>query len=530
MKKRNRLLSSPNQSRIFKSDKISSHKNRHILFLSFLAIAGIFITSIVLATSEPAPTSQIKAIQLPLIGDEQDVLPVVESTNTNLPAEAANDEVEAVIPSTEILKEEKSSPAISTMSESEQIERLHLEQALEIAPAAPSALIESAPDFDVSNASEVDPELSWHEVEVASGDNLSLIFPRVGLGASDVYTVAQTPDTRPLLNLRPGQVIKFGLAENTDTDRPSLEVLQIQLSPVETFQLTASDDGYIVETTVRDVEQRQQVVAGEIQSSLFVDALKAGMSERLIMEMARIFGWDIDFALDLRKGDSFKVIYNENFLDDAKVSDGEILAAEFTNRGRTYRTIRFTDADGHVDYYTEEGRSMRRAFNRTPVHFTRISSRFNPNRLHPVLGTNRPHRGVDYAAPTGTPIMATGNGRVERIGNQSGYGLTVVLSHAGKYSTLYAHMSRFKSGLKRGDRVRQGDVIGYVGMTGTATGPHLHYEFRVNGVHRDPLTVALPQAEPIADKYRQAFHKQAQPLLARLDNLEIPALATVNLE
>lgn len=527
MKKRNRLLSSPNQSRIFKSDKLSSHKNRHILFLSFLAITGIFITSIVLATSEPAPTSQSKAIQLPLIGNEQTVGQVEP---VNQPAEAADDHVtEAVTDETEILLQDSSS-AISTMTESEQIERLHLEQALEIAPVAPSTVTDTSQQNDTSNSSEVPSELNWKEVEVTSGDNLSLIFPRVGLGASDVYNVAQTPDTKALLNLRPGQIIKFGLAKNPDSDKPTLEVLELQLSPVEMFQLSASEDGYIAETTIRDTEQRQQVVGGEIQSSLFVDAKKSGMSDRLILEMARIFGWDIDFALDIRKGDSFKVIYNENYLDDAKIADGEILAAEFTNRGKVFRAVRFTDAEGNSDYFTPDGESMRKAFTRTPVPISRISSGFNPNRLHPVLKTNRPHRGVDYAAPTGTPILATGDGKVDFVGNKGGYGRTIVLSHGGRYTTLFAHMSRYKSGIRVGQRVKQGDVIGYIGMSGLATGPHLHYEFRVNGVHKNPLTVELPEAVGLPEKYRTAFSDVVQPLLASLNSLEIPTLAALNLE
>lgn len=528
MKKRNRLLSSPNQNRIFKSEKIPSHKNRHILFLSFLAIAGIFITSIVLATSEPVPTSsQSKAIQLPLIGDE---MAVEQVDSTELPAKIADVLItEPAINASEIVKEE-SSPAIPNTTESEQIERLHLEQALEVATLPPSSATDSIEDVDTSNASGFAPELDWKEVEVASGDNLSLIFPRIGLGASDVYSVAQTPNTKALLNLRPGQIIKFGLASNKDNERPTLKVLQLQLSPTETFQLTASEDGYVVETMLREVEQRQQIVAGEIQSSLFLDGLKSGMSDRLIMEMAHIFGWDIDFALDLRKGDSFKVIYNENFLDDAKIADGEILAAEFTNRGKVFRAVRFTDSDGNSNYFTPDGESMRKAFTRTPVPISRISSGFNPNRLHPVLKTNRPHRGVDYAAPTGTPILATGDGKVDFVGNKGGYGRTIILSHGGRYTTLFAHMSRYKNGLHVGQRVSQGDVIGYIGMSGLATGPHLHYEFRVNGVHKNPLTVELPEAEGLPQKYRAAFTDRAQPLLASLNRLEIPTLASLNLE
>ncbi|EMR12400.1 peptidase [Methylophaga lonarensis MPL] len=523
MKKRNRLLNSSAGNRLFATS--TRPKHHHFKTISFLALAGIFITSIVLATSEPSASNQTQVIELPNLNTapegsfQQAALPpqhqVFGLSQPRIQREAEKSQAESVSETT--VQETEQDIAIT---ESEQLEQLHLLEAAQLDTAESEIDVVSQTEKNIA-----DPTLDWQEITVANGDNLSLIFPRVGLTARDVYNVAQTPgDIQALLNLRPGQTMRFGITKDDDA---KLSVLELEISPLETLIVSAAESGYTAERSIRELETHQQQAAGEIQSSLFAAGIQAGMSDKLIMELAYVFGWDIDFALDIRKGDSFRVIYEEGYLDGNKISDGNILAAEFTNRGRTYRAIRFTDSDGHADYYTADGRSMRRAFNRTPVHFSRISSRFNPNRLHPVLGTNRPHRGVDYAAPTGTPIMATGNGRVESIGNQGGYGLTVVLSHGGKYTTLYAHMSRFKSGLKRGDRVRQGDVIGYVGMTGLATGPHLHYEFRVNGVHRDPLTVELPQAEPIADKYRQAFQQQAQPLLAKLDNLEIPALAAL---
>jgi murein DD-endopeptidase MepM/ murein hydrolase activator NlpD len=283
--------------------------------------------------------------------------------------------------------------------------------------------------------------------------------------------------------------------------------------------VTATDAGFSAETELREVQIKENTAIGQIESSLFEAGLLAGLSDELIMELAYIFGWDIDFALDLRQGDSFKLVYQEHFIDGKKFEDGEILAAEFTNKGKTFRAIRFTDDKGDSHYFSPNGDSMRKAFNRSPVHFSRISSRFNPNRLHPVLKTSRPHRGVDYAAATGTPIMATGDGKVSFLGTKGGYGRTVILSHGGKYTTLYAHMSRYKKGLKSGHRVKQGQIIGYIGSSGLATGPHLHYEFRVNGVHRNPLTVALPHAKPLANEYMSKFKAQSLPLLAQLDSL-----------
>lgn len=518
MKKRNRLLSPSQQTRIFKSERLSPRKNRHFMFVSVLALAGIFLTTMVLATSEPLTTSQSRIIKLPELEQEmhQLAMPVkksgiatiVNDSNANLNAEAVSQSTDLPI-----------TPAVTDVSlnhDADAAERLHLQ-------------IDQTTNESVENTAQINEpvkdDLQWQEVEIAPGDNLSLIFPRLGLTASDVFTVAQTEDAKPLLNLKPGQLLRVGTEPAESDDTPSLVALELQLDPIKTLSLSAVDEGFVAETHERELEKRQQIVGGEIQSSLFVDGQKAGMSDRLIMEMAYIFGWDIDFALDLRQGDSFKVIYNENYLDGDKIDDGEILAAEFTNRGKSFRAVRFTDSEGHSQYYAPDGASMRKAFTRTPVPISRISSGFNPNRKHPVLKTNRPHRGVDYAAATGTPILATGDGKVSFVGNKGGYGRTVILSHGGRYTTLFAHMSRYKSGIAVGQRVRQGETIGYIGSSGLATGPHLHYEFRVDGVHKNPLTVALPKAEALPEQHRQQFANLAEPLMARLDNVRIPTLA-----
>jgi murein DD-endopeptidase MepM/ murein hydrolase activator NlpD len=381
--------------------------------------------------------------------------------------------------------------------------------------------LDTTPLIDNSEA-----ELDWQQVTVKSGDSLSLIFPRVGLTAKDVYHVTQLDKKtlKPLLNLKPDQTLHFGTSIHED-GTTSLEALKLVLSPIETFYVQKVDETYQAETITREVDLLQKHVTGSIESSLFEAGLTAGLTDKVVMEMAHIFGWDIDFALDLRKGDHFKLIYDEVFLDGHKIDDGNILAAEFTNRGNTFRAIRFADAKEWGRYYSPKGDSMRKTFNRTPVPLSRISSRFNPNRKHPVLKTNRPHRGVDYAAKTGTPILATGDGKVDFVGTKGGYGRTVILSHGGKYTTLYAHMSRYKKGLRSGKRVKQGQTIGYIGSSGLATGPHLHYEFRVHGVHRNPLTVKLPKAEALAKQYRAEFKKQAAPLIAQLDILVNTAVA-----
>ncbi|MDT8311621.1 MAG: peptidoglycan DD-metalloendopeptidase family protein [Methylophaga sp.] len=495
---------------------MTPHKNRHFIFVSVLAVVGIFLTTIVLATNKPAATSQSKIIKLPELDQEmhQLAMPVTKPVLTT-PADDSKFSVET--DTQRAGKPDDTLPANDIILHHDIVaaEKLHLL----------SDHIEDSNNNKVQASVSVEENLDWREVEIIPGDNLSLIFPRLGLTASDVFNVAQTEDAKPLLNLKPGQLLRVGVEPADGDDSANLIALELQLDPIKTLVLNAVDQGFVAETHEREIDKRQQILAGEIQSSLFVDGQKAGMSDKLIMEMAHIFGWDIDFALDLRQGDSFKVIYNENYLDGDKIDDGEILAAEFTNRGKSFRAMRFTDSEGRSQYFTPDGASMRKAFTRTPVPISRISSGFNPNRKHPVLKTNRPHRGVDYAASTGTPILATGDGKVSFVGNKSGYGRTVILSHGGRYTTLFAHMSRYKSGIKPGQRVSQGDVIGYIGSSGLATGPHLHYEFRVNGVHKNPLTVELPKAEALPEQYRQQFANVAQLMMARLDNVRIPTLA-----
>ncbi len=352
----------------------------------------------------------------------------------------------------------------------------------------------------------------WLTVKVKPGDALASIFKRHHLAPGELHEImALGRDTASLKNLRPGDVFRFQIDENQH-----LQKLVYDISPLKSLHIQRQEQGFTAAMQVKNIEKRSAYAIGQIKSSLFEAGKDAGLSDTLIMKMVNIFGWDIDFALDIRKGDQFALIYEEQFLDGKKINDGAILAAEFINHGHTYRALRFTDASDHSDYYTPEGRSMRKAFLRTPVDFRRISSRFG-NRHHPVLNRMRLHKGVDYAAKTGTPIKASGDGKIIFRGRKGGYGRTVIIQHGGRYSTLYAHMSRFKKGLRVGKHVRQGQIIGYVGQSGRATGPHLHYEFRVNGVHRNPLTIRLPNAAPIKKQYRDSFSRTASALLAQLD-------------
>jgi len=522
--KRNRLLNSSPKARLFTSEKTPHSKRRHIVALSMLSMVGVFLTTIVLATSTPVSTeTKSQLLSLPNQTAQQQNLDqtATETQNVTLSLAKPANMAEVNAPAVERVPVPNQTDA--KISEPAEIERIHLKQDTVDATIETDVASEEATAAVSDSVITENFSLNWQEVSVKGGDNLSLIFPRVGLSARDVYNVAQTEDIKPLLNLKPGQTLRFALSQ--EEDKTQLKQLELELSPVEKLQLTATDKGYEAQTLTRETDKRQKQVAGQIESSLFEAGLESGMSDKLIMELAHIFGWDIDFALDLRQGDNFKVIFEESYLDGEKFDDGDILAAEFTNRGTTFRAIRYTDTEGNSHFFAPSGDSMRKTFTRTPVHFSRISSRFNPNRKHPVLKTNRPHRGVDYAAATGTPILATGDGKVDFIGTKGGYGRTVILSHGGKYTTLYAHMSRFKKGMRSGQRVKQGQTIGYIGSSGLATGPHLHYEFRVNGVHHNPLTVALPKAEPLNAKYMADFKQKSQPLLAQLDDLQLPALA-----
>ena len=371
-------------------------------------------------------------------------------------------------------------------------------------------------------APEAAPATTWQEIQVVDGDTLSQIFTRLNLDAQQMYAVLEIDNQtkQALTRLLPGETLRFDIHES------QLHKLQYKLSPTQILHVEKVASSY--QSTIEElpVETRVSHATSTIDSSLFAAGQEAGLTDNLLMQLVGIFGWDIDFALDIRSGDTFSVVYEERYVNGGKVGDGEVLAAEFINQGRSYRAVRFREEDGTTHYYTPEGESMRKAFLRTPVEFSRISSRFG-GRVHPVLQTFRMHKGVDYAAPVGTPVKATGEGKIAFRGTQGGYGNVIILQHGGKYSTIYGHLSSFKSGLGIGSRVKQGQVIAYVGKSGLATGPHLHYEFRVNGVHTNPLTVKLPNASPVPKGLMAQFIQQTSPLLTQLDVLKRTKVAYV---
>lgn len=381
------------------------------------------------------------------------------------------------------------------------------------------------PEVVVNLAPIPPPAGKWHEVMVKNGDSLSLIFSRQGLSPQQLHQLLSLgKEAKVLTRLFPGDKLRLNI-----TDDKQLVALSYKINPTKTLHITQRADdsaGYLATVEQLHTETRTANSHGTIDSSLFLGAQKAGLSDNLTMELAGIFGWDVDFALDIRKGDSFTVVFEEHYLDGKKLRNGKILAAEFINRGKAYRAVRYTDTNGESDYYSPDGKSMRKAFLRTPVEFSRISSRFNLKRKHPVLNKIRAHKGVDYAAPRGTPIRATGDGKIVHRGNKGGYGRTIIIQHGSRYSSLYAHMNNYARGMKHGKRVKQGQIIGYVGSTGLATGPHLHYEFRLNGAVRNPLTVKLPDAAPLAKKYRTDFSAKSRSYLAQLDVLKRNILAS----
>lgn len=394
-------------------------------------------------------------------------------------------------------------------------------EALVARHAGDGGAVQDATTNDATRVS-AEPEYQWREQRVRSGDNLSTLFQRMSLSQGDVYRVANAvTEADALKRLRPGETIAIATDEEG-----RLAVVEYRRSALESIRYSRSDDGFRGERMLRETQAMPAFRHVTINHSLFLDGARAGLEHDLIMRIATIFGWDIDFALDIRKGDSFAVLYEERYLDGDKVGNGAILAAEFTNRGERFRAVRYTDSSGKADYYTPEGLPMRKAFLRAPLDFTRVSSNFNPNRLHPIHKTKRPHRGVDYAAPTGTPIYAAGDGRVTKAGYTRANGNYIFIQHGQSYTTKYLHLNR--KDVRNGQSVKQGEKIGTVGATGYATGPHLHYEFLVNGVHRNPRTVELPDADPIPEKEKARFAEQTQSIMGQLASFRATQLAQLS--
>jgi murein DD-endopeptidase MepM/ murein hydrolase activator NlpD len=354
-------------------------------------------------------------------------------------------------------------------------------------------------------------ESYWREVRIERGDTIASILQRLQIDDASAGQVLQrTSEARLLYRLIPGRTIR---AHTTAAG----QLLALRyLNGTQLLKIDREGDALVVSEGAAEVETRLHMRSGEIRSSLFAATDAAGMSDAVASQIAEVFSTDIDFHRDLRKGDRFAAVYEVQYHQGELVKTGRLLSAEFVNNGKTFQAVWFQNPDGEGGYYTPDGKNIRKAFLRSPLEFSRISSGFTISRFHPVLQTWRAHKGVDYAAPTGTRVRATGDGIIEFVGRQGGYGNLVVLRHQSKYTTWYGHLSGFAPGMQKGKRIVQGDVIGFVGSTGIATGPHLHYEFRTNDVHQDPLRVAMPPAPPLAPQHRAAFDENARPLAERL--------------
>ncbi len=361
-------------------------------------------------------------------------------------------------------------------------------------------------------------EPKWQTITVQVGDTLSKVFDKLGipqltfknLMSSTVKSSGTTKEE--LTKIYPGQKLDFLFDDSKD-----LKAVKFNLSNTKTLHVTNDGNKFRYSYEEKPLVKKLNYSTGKISGSLYSSAQTAGLDERLIMQMADIFEYDIDFSLDLRDNDTFKVLYEQEYVQDELINTGKILAIEFKNQGKLYKAVRYTDDKGRDGYYSPDGYSLQKAFLRSPVEFTRISSHFSHARRHPVLHKIRSHKGVDYAAPIGTPVKAAGDGRITFIGNKGGYGKSIEISHGQKYSTFYAHLSRFHKKVKIGSYVKQGQVIGHVGMSGLATGPHLHYEFKINGVHHNPVTVSLPSSTPISTKNKGKFSSHAKSMLNLLD-------------
>jgi murein DD-endopeptidase MepM/ murein hydrolase activator NlpD len=365
-------------------------------------------------------------------------------------------------------------------------------------PAAPPAIAQQAGGATV-------------EVIVGRNDTLEGIFRRMALDKADLAAIRQLPGIRQALDfLKPGDAIQL---RHTDG---AIKELTRKVSETQTLKVVREDSGFTAKMIDEPVETRIRTATTTIDSSLFQAAEAADISDVVALKLANVFAWDIDFVLDLREGDRFTAVYEQIYQNGKYLRDGELLAAEFVNNGKEYRAVRFVTESGAASYYTPDGLPMRKAFLRAPVEFTRVSSVFNPHRMHPILNLIRGHMGTDYAAPIGTPVHAAGDGRVSFAGRRGGYGNAIVLAHSNSVSTLYGHMSRFARNVRIGEHIQQGQIIGYVGMTGLATGPHLHYEYLVNGVHKNPQTVRLPGAEPLHTEALRKFRSETASLLADL--------------
>ena len=367
------------------------------------------------------------------------------------------------------------------------------------------------------------PRSEWLALKTKRGDSLASLFKRNGLKPQTLQAILHNnPYAKELRSIKPDQEIQL-LIHNKMLDK-----LIMPISNLQTLVITRKDTRYSAELETKKMTAQTNYITATIQGSLYGTANRKRIPHQLIRQMTDIFNWDINFARDVRAGDQFTILYKAYYLQNKLITTGDILAVSYTSRGTTHEALRYESKNGDIGYFTPQGMSLKKAFSRYPIHFSHISSTFSLSRMHPILHYRRPHRGIDLAAPIGTPIHATGDGRIEKIDRHPGYGNMIKISHQSTYTSLYAHLLRFQKGLSRGDYVKRGQIIGYVGQTGLADGPHCHYEFHVNHVPHNPSTVPLPRALSIPSREVASFKAQAQRTFAQLRLYETTQLAKNN--
>lgn len=371
-----------------------------------------------------------------------------------------------------------------------------------------------------TTADELAEDNGWTIVKTQSGDSLASIFKRVGLSRQTLQTILHNNKyAKTLASIKPNQQMQFLIHDQV------LDKLIIPVSTAQFLVISHENKNYSCQLKSRKMDMHNDYLTATVRGSLYGTAKRMNIPYKLIQQMTELLNWEIDFAKEVRTGDQFSIIYEAYYIEDKLVSTGSIIAVTYTNKGKQHQAIRYANAAGDYDYFTQQGVSLKKAFSRYPVKFSHISSTYSLSRYHPILHYRRPHKGVDLAASIGTPVHATGDGRIEVIDRHNGYGNMIKIAHNKSYSSLYAHLLRFQKGLSKGTYVKRGQVIGYVGQTGLADGPHCHYEFHVNNQPKNPTTIELPHASPVPAREMLSFKNKANTLLAQLKLYEDASLA-----
>lgn len=390
---------------------------------------------------------------------------------------------------------------------------------LNLPPEQPA---EQTTDNQVAVIEETPSPPSWHAMKLDKNTSLTNLLKESQISADDIMAVEALPEVK-----MSSRDLKVGQTVNVLQDEENkLYGLRYAFDTTKTLDVTRDDNQFIANIVTQPIVTKQVIAHGTITGSMMQSASQVGVPRKIVLELANMFAWKVNFNKDLQLGDTFTIVYDNEYVGDKKIDTGDIVAAEVNLEGATYQAIRFTDPNGNVGYYSPQGQSLKSGFLRTPVHYVRISSPFSLSRMQPILHFRRPHLGVDLATPRGTPIEAAGDGTITFAGRDAGYGNLIIIDHGHGITTRYGHIYRFASGIYPGMHVKEGETIAYVGSTGLATGPHLHYEFRINGVAYDPMKVKLPGGTPINWQYRKEFLNESHELVAEMDNANNSGLAS----